>query len=145
MAEKVLRTIGNYAITADDVIRDLRTDFQLEPLIRGAAIRRLVHDYCEQKGIAASDEELQKEADAWRTRHGLFKAADTFRFLETLDISVDDFENDLEFRLLHRKLREALFGKKVKGWFLEHQARFDEVELRHLVVREEATCQELHD
>ena len=145
MADNVLRTIGKYAITDSDVVRDMRTTFALEPQIRGAAIRMLVFDYCKQKNITVSDEELQKEADAWRVTHGLFKAADTVKFLETFSISIDDFERELEFRQLLSKLKDALFGKKVKGWFLEHQTNFDEVELRHLVVKDQATAQELRD
>lgn len=140
---EVLRKVGPFEITADDVIRDLRLTLKLEPLIRGSAIKKLVFAECERLGIKISDTELQAAADQFRQRHQLFKAKQTFAFLEAIGATLDDLEENLEFELLAERLKKKLFSDRVEGTFVEHQLRFDEIEIRHLVIKDEGTAQEL--
>ncbi len=142
---EILKKIGEIEVSTDDLIKDLKLALELEPIARRIAAKHLIRQTAEKKGIKVSDEELQQEADNFRKHYRLFKASDMNKFLDMTGLSLEDFEWEIETMLLYRKLKEHLFADKVENYFIENKLIFDEIEIRHIVVRGENTAQEIFE
>jgi hypothetical protein len=68
-------------LSLHDLLHTLKLQGQLNPLIAGAVVEKVIASAATKEGIRVSDEELQRAADAFRLRRGPNKAADTQRWL----------------------------------------------------------------
>jgi hypothetical protein len=80
----------------------------------------------ERRGIRPEEiknttDELQQAADQFRLANKLHNAKDTWNWLEKQGLSLDDFEEIVQFSLLSGKLAEHLFADKIESYFVEHQ------------------------
>ena len=103
-------------------------------LIRAAAARM---------NIAASDAELQQEADEFRARRKLYAAQATFDWLASLHLSQEDWEFLLEDEILLRKVRDAVCSGRVEQYFAENSRAFEAATILQCVVPEENVAREL--
>ncbi|MBN1292802.1 MAG: peptidylprolyl isomerase [Candidatus Latescibacteria bacterium] len=95
-------------------------------------------------GLVASDEELQKYADNFRSLLNLYSTNDMYRFLENSGLTVDDFEAFCETAILVGHLKNYLSGEeKIKGYFVNNRADFDLVRISSITVKEENLAKDL--
>lgn len=95
-------------------------------------------------GIAVSDDELQRAADAFREARGLFEAATTLAWLEAHGLTVERFEQVVEEEVLVERLKDRVVAGRIEAFFAENKVRFDAAELSHILVADEGTARELH-
>ncbi|MEM6753955.1 MAG: peptidylprolyl isomerase [Cyanobacteria bacterium P01_C01_bin.38] len=112
------------SISSEDVIHHLKMSCQIPQIVEGIATRKIIADTASSAGITVNDEELQQEGDRLRFAKKLVKAADTFAWLKSHHLSVDDFEELVYNTLLTQKVARHLFGDKVEAFFYQNQLNF---------------------
>lgn len=108
------------------------------------ATRRIVAKAAAELGIAASDQDLQAEADQTRRSLGLHKASATGEWLKANKISANEFEQIVADKVLANKLRKTLADGKVERYYAENQTKYEFVRLAHIVVADKDVAQEIY-
>ncbi|HKO96473.1 MAG TPA: peptidylprolyl isomerase [Pyrinomonadaceae bacterium] len=103
----------------------------------------LVRQVASQRGIEVSDDELQQAADEFRAENDLYDADTTQSWLESKHLSYQEWESSLEYRVVERKLREALTAGLVDQRFVEQRLSFDKAAVSRLVLSDEGVAREL--
>ena len=86
----------------------------------GLFIRRLaVEKIAKDKGLATTDEELQKAVDEHRDSLGLHSAKDTEQWLAENGATLEDLERHVELPLLENKIGDGDVVDKAVAEFLE--------------------------
>ena len=114
------------SISSEDVIHHLKMSCQIPGVIEGIATRKIIADVASTAGITVEDEELQQEGDRLRFAKKLVKAADTFAWLKSHHLSVDEFEELVYNTVLSKKVAHHLFSDKVESFFYQNQLDFVE-------------------
>ena len=96
------------------------------------------------EGITVSDEELQQAADEYRKGMGLFQVDQTQQWLDECGLSLEEFEQGLELRVLKTKLREKVAtDERIEQHFQENRRAFDAARLAQIVVADQGVAEEL--
>ena len=112
------------SISSKDVIHHLKMSCQIPQILEGIATRKIIVDTASSAGITVNDEELQQEGDRLRFAKKLVKAADTFAWLKSHHLSVDEFEELVYNTVLSQKVAYHLFSDKVESFFYQNQLDF---------------------
>jgi len=125
-----------------DVLRLAKLRGEIQFLL-DAIDAALVEQAARERGLEATDDELQQAADDFRIAHELHTAEATERWLEEKRLTFEVWEALLERDLIRQKLREALTASKVEQYFVENRLAFDSASISHLVVHDEGVAREL--
>src|SRR5581483_9868428 len=90
-----------------------------EPVVEHLAHRAAVVAAARREGWAASTDELQLEADLFRRALGLHRAQAMTAWLSSLGYSLDEFEEEMEYRIARRKKRAAFTARDLEALFKE--------------------------
>ncbi len=120
-----LLTMSNVlSISPTEVIHYLKMSCQIPGVIEGIVTRKVITDAALKAGITVEEEELQQEGDRLRFVKKLVKAADTFAWLKTHHLSIDEFEELVYNTVLSKKVAHHLFSNKVEAFFCQNQLDF---------------------
>jgi parvulin-like peptidyl-prolyl isomerase len=108
-------------ISNQDIIRHIRLECQMPNVVEGIAARKIIAKAAASTGIKVEPEELQQAGDNLRLAKKLVKAADTWTWLKTHNLSLDEFEEIVHTSVLSAKLANYLFAKQVESFFFAHQ------------------------
>lgn len=136
----MLRTIniGNL-----DILKTVKLYCQTPDLIAKVVARKIVEQAAEEAGIKIETEELQKAADEFRLVNKLQNSEDTWKWLESYSLSLDDFEEMIAINLLGNKLAEHLFGDQIEPYFFQNQLNFLRAAIYEIVLEDEDLSLEL--
>lgn len=109
--------IDDEILDADDFVKILRLDNRFNALIEPILIDKLMVRAAKQSGIAVASDEIQERVDQFRRVEGLHRAQDTFAFLESLGVTLDEFETHIT-----EITRCSTFRGKNEGWLMRHGA-----------------------
>lgn len=112
------------SISPQEVIHHLKMSCQVPNIIEAIAIRKIIADTATQADITVNDDELQQEGDRLRFAKKLVKASDTWAWLKTHHLSLDEFEELIYYKVLCQKLAHQLFFDKVEAIFYQNQLDF---------------------
>ncbi|MEM9925665.1 MAG: peptidylprolyl isomerase [Cyanobacteria bacterium P01_D01_bin.50] len=112
------------SISPKEVIHYLKMSCQIPGVIEGIATRKIIADTASKEGITVSEEELQQEGDRLRFAKKLVKASDTWAWLQTHHLSLDEFEQLVYGNVLSKKVADYLFKDKVEAFFYQNQLNF---------------------
>jgi putative peptide maturation system protein len=115
-----------------------KLDF-IEHVVRAALVRTAAA----QQAIEVSDDELQHEADAFRTERGLYDVKSTENWLAARRLEQEDWEAQLEDQVLARKLRERVSQGRIEQYFAENKRSFDAATIARILVADEGLAREL--
>lgn len=141
-ASQVFASVDGDAIPLSNLLTYVKSNGA--QIIVELATRRIVAKAAAEMGIAASDQDLQAEADETRRSLGLHEAAATSQWLKTNKISLDEFEQIVADKVLASKLRKKLSDGKVERYYVENQTKYEFVRLAHIVVADKDVAQEIH-
>jgi hypothetical protein len=99
-------------LSPGEILERLHRQGRLRPLVLEALVGQLVQEQARQPGLSVTAEELQA-ADSFPRWHGLPTAADTHAWLASRGMTVDDFEAEVEGRLLTAMLRRHLSAARI--------------------------------
>jgi putative peptide maturation system protein len=139
----VVASVQGTDVSLHELLHTLNLQGRLTPLIGEAVVEKVIARAAAQEGIAVSDQELQKAADAFRLHRGLNKAADAQRWLSQNRLAPADLEEGLERELIRQKLADKVTRNQVEKYFAQNRAQFDRARLRHIVLAKEEIAQEL--
>jgi putative peptide maturation system protein len=134
--------VNGEEVSLYDVLKRAKLKGTLQ-LIEDGINAALIQQAAEQRGIDVSDEELQQAADEYRAANDLHDAETTQVWLESKNLSYEDWESLLEYQVNERKLREALTAGLVEQRFAEQRLSFDKAAISRLVLSDEGVAREL--
>lgn len=127
--------IDDEVITTEDFIKFLKFTGRYDDLIEDLVKDRLTIHAARKRGIAATTEEIQLQADQVRRVRGLHRAVDMNRYLDRMGVSLDDFENFMIEMVLHEKIAEAIASEAaVEEYFSLNSPKFDSIDVSHIVL-----------
>jgi parvulin-like peptidyl-prolyl isomerase len=136
--------IDDEVIGIDEFIRTLKLAGQFESLIEQLVRDRLTVRAAKKQGIRVSPEAIQERADQFRRVKGLHRATDTNRYLDTLKVSLDEFESFVTDSLYQEKMMEQVCSAKaVNEYFKLNSPKFDSIEVSHIVLDTEGKAKEM--
>jgi parvulin-like peptidyl-prolyl isomerase len=136
--------IDGEAIDLAEFVRILKLTGKFDPLLDQIVRDRLVARAARNAGIQASDAEIQQFATEFRRARGLHRAADTDRFLNSQQISVEEFETFITDAVYQEKMLQQVSSKEaVQEYFRLNSPRFDALELSHIVLDAEPKAREI--
>lgn len=141
--DTTLGALPGSQLSLSGLLKWLRVQGRLQPLVLDALMDQLIQDEARQAGLSVTREELQSAADAFRRRHGLTAVADTHAWLSGNGMSVDDFKARVLHDLLAAKLRQHLAAAGIEGHFAAHPAGYERLRLAQLCVGREDLANEL--
>jgi parvulin-like peptidyl-prolyl isomerase len=131
------------ALPLEDWLTYLKKNGRLLPLLRSAVTEQFVLDHAARAGLAASSEELQQTANAFRQRHGLASAEQAKAWLAQQGLSVLDFEDAVERDVLLDKCKDHLTRDRIAPHFEANQADYARARLRLILVPSQDLGREL--
>ena len=140
--EQTALLVDDEAFSVADLLRQAKWRGETG-FVQAAADAALIRRAARERGIAVSDEELQRAADAFRAERELYAAADLHRWLGERGLGFADWERMLEEERIAEKLREALIDGEVERCFAERRLGFDAATISHLVARDRDAAAEL--
>jgi len=136
--------IDGEAIGLTEFMRTLKLTGQFEGLIEQLVRDRLTVRGARKHGIRLSVDEIQERADQFRRVHGLHRASDTNKYLDTLRVSLDEFETFITDSLYQEKMMQRVCSDEaVQGYFKLNSPRFDSIEVSHIVLASEGKAREM--
>jgi peptidylprolyl isomerase len=142
-APPVVGSVGRRVIDARHFIAAVRFLDLFEPVFDHIACRTAVVEAAHRDGSGVTTEDLQAESDAYRRVQGLHRSQAFNAWLATIGYSLDEFEEEMEFRLLCQRKRDAFSSKDVEACFREERSDFDRVRISQIVVAEEGLAREI--
>lgn len=142
LREIIAIEIGDEAISLADVLRHAKLNERLQ-IFDEAADVALIRVECEKRGIEITDDELQEEADNFRSTRELYDGERTEQWFTQHRLSYSDWEDLLEAEILKNKLIKNLTDGQIEQHFAENRLSFDSAKLSRLVVKDEGTAREL--
>lgn len=140
---KIVR-IDDEVIDTDGFVRALKLGGQFEGLIEQMVRDRLTVRAARKLGLAAAPADVQERADQFRRSQGLHRAADMHLYLDTLGVSLDEFEDFISDGLLQEKMLEQVCSEQqIEHYFKLNSPKFDSVEVSHIVLENEGQAREM--
>ena len=139
-----LLKIDGHAISVDEFLQTLKLTGQFQGLIEQLVRDRVTVLGARKQGIEVSAQDIQERADQFRRVRGLHRASDANKYLDTLGVSLEDFEAFLRDRAYQDKMMELVCGEEaVRAFFKLNSPRFDCVEVSHVVLDAEGKAREM--
>ncbi len=136
--------IDDEVIGTDDFIRTLKLTGQFEGLIEQLVRDKLTVRAAKKQGLPVSPDEIQERADQFRRIQGLHRAADMNHYLDTLGVSLDEFELFITDSLYQEKMMAQVCNDKaIEQYFKLNSPKFDSVEVSHIVLDTEGKAKEM--
>ena len=103
----------------------------------------LIRQAAAQRGIEATDEEIQTVADEFRVARELYDADATEAWLTNHFLSYEDWETLLVHEIITRKLRDAVTTGQLEHHFVVNRLKYDTAAISRIVVKDEDVAREL--
>jgi parvulin-like peptidyl-prolyl isomerase len=139
-----LVNIDDDAIDVAEFLRTLKLNGQFEGLIEQIVRDRLTVRAAKRQGLKVSEAEVQERADQFRRVRGLHRAKDTNKFLDAMQITLDEFEAFVVDGLYQEKMMAQVCSDgAVEPFFKLNSPRFDSIEVSHIVLDAEGKAKEM--
>lgn len=139
-----MNDLSKIVIEPEDIVNFLKSEMSLKEVCQKILFQRVIHRAAQERGITATTEEIEAEADRQRHEKRLEKAADTLAWLTDQLVSPHDWEVGIRDRLLAQKLAQLLFAKQVEKFFIQNRLDFEQVILYQIIVADEKLAQEIY-
>jgi parvulin-like peptidyl-prolyl isomerase len=121
-------------ISVREFIQQLKLSCQVPAVLEGILKRQIIASAAQQNQIQVELAELQQMADQLRSQNTLWSAEETWVWLQTHRLTLDDFEEIAREQVLSAKLAQHLFASAVEPFFAEHQLDYVQVILYEVVL-----------
>jgi parvulin-like peptidyl-prolyl isomerase len=136
--------IDDEVVGNEEFVRILKLTGQFDSLIDEVVRDRLTVRAAKKRGIPVAPQEIQERADQFRRVRGLHRATEMNRYLDTLAVSLDEFESFVTDSLYQEKMMEQVCSAKaVEQYFKLNSPKFDSIEVSHIVLDTEGKAKEM--
>ena len=112
------------SISSKEVIHHLKMSCQIPQVVEEITIQKIIVDTANSAGITVTEDELQQEGDRLRFAKKLVKASDTWAWLKTHHLNLNEFEELVHHKVLSEKVAHHLFTDKVESFFYQNRLDF---------------------
>lgn len=133
----------NISVSREEIFHQVKLSGQIPKLIEGVVTRKIIESAAAEADIKVEVEELQEAADIFRLAGQLHSTDDTWSWLKTNLLSLDDFEELIQINVLSQKLAEHLFEEQVESFFYENQLDYAGVVMYEVVLEDGDLAMEL--
>lgn len=130
-------------ITQDKIFHQVKILRQIPSLVRSITENEIIQATAKEKEIEATTEELQEAADTFRVINQLASADDTWKWLETQGLTIDEFEEIVHNSVLRAKLASHLFADQVESYFFENKINYTKAVIYEIYLEDQELVMEL--
>jgi putative peptide maturation system protein len=105
----------------------------------------LVQEALDEDPIELTEPELQLAMDRFRRAHKLYRAADTFRWMQERGMTQEQLERRVRDEAIIAKLREKATAPRVEDYFESHRADFDTAAVARIVCTDEGDARRAYE
>jgi hypothetical protein len=127
-----------------DILHQVQLSGKTLPIIEEIICRKIIIETASETEITIGNDRLQKAADEFRLSHQLHNAKDTWEWLSKQNLSLDDFEEMLNYSLIVSELNQHLFKDKIEPYFVEHQVDYMGAVMYEIILDDEDLAMELY-
>src|ERR1041384_67289 len=142
LGEQVALEVNGEPISLADALLHAKLAGGLQ-FLQAALDAALIAQAAAERGIEASDEEIQTAADEFRAARELYEGAATETWLADHFLSFVDWETLLVHEIITRKLRDALTAGEIEQHFAVKRPKYDAAAISRIVVKDEDVAREL--
>ncbi|HYR42858.1 MAG TPA: TIGR04500 family putative peptide maturation system protein [Terriglobia bacterium] len=135
--------VNNKVLTVDQAIACLDFIWEESRITDRLVNACLIEEELEKNPVDLSDHELQLAMDSFRRTRKLYKAEDTYRWMERRGVTHPELEQLVASQASIAKLRDRLVANQVQDYFSAHAAGFDIAFIARLVLSDEAAAVEI--
>jgi len=136
--------IDDEVIDADTFVKLLKLTGRFESLIEDLVKEKLTSHAAKRQGVEPTPDEIQERADQLRRVRGLHRAADMNRYLDSLGVTLEDFEGFVVDMLHYEKMMQQVCDDTaVDEYFQLNSPKFDAIEVSHIMVDSEDKAKEI--
>lgn len=136
--------IDEEVIDIEEFVRILKLTGRFESLIEDIVRDKLAVHAAKKRGIPVTAAEIQERADQFRRVLGLHRAAEMNAYLDSLGVSLDEFETFITESLYQEKMMEQVCSDKaVEEYFKLNSPKFDSIEVSHILLDTEGKAKEM--
>jgi parvulin-like peptidyl-prolyl isomerase len=136
--------INDEVITTESFIRMLKLTGRFDSLMDEILKEKLTVHAARSAGLEPTQDEIQERADQIRRIRGLHRAADMNQYLDSVGISLDEFEAFVIENLLYDAMNARIINDDaVEEFFKLNSPRFDAINISHIVVESEDMAREV--
>lgn len=136
--------INDEVVTSDSFIKLLKLTGRFDSLMDEIVKEKLTVQAARLGGIEPTAEEIQERADQIRRIRGLHRAVDMNRYLDALDVSLDEFEAFVMEHILYDAMNARIVSHEaVEEYFTLNSPKFDAIDVSHIVVESEGMAREV--
>jgi peptidylprolyl isomerase len=137
-------SIDGEGVTVQQALLALRRSATAHPdLLAELVNQRLLLRAIEREQPPVADDELQDAADRFRRANGLHSAAESWRWLERMGLTQEQFEAMLTLTEQGRKIKECVAAERLDTAFEAHRADYDQVQLLEVQASTPALAEQL--
>ena len=133
----------NLLISSKDIVEQIKISCQIPTVVEAIATLKIIEENTSKLGIKVEVEELQQAANGLRLANKLFKAEDTWAWLQKYHLSLDDLEKIAYTNLISQKLAMHIFADKVDKLFYEQQLDYYGAAIYEVILDDEDLALEL--
>ena len=131
-------------ITADEFVKILKFNEKFNDLLEEVMVDKLTVHAAKKRGISVSIEEVQERVDQLRRIRGLHRAQDTLKYIESLGLTIEEFERYITDILYKEKMLAAIYtDHAIEEYFRLHSPKFESIEISHIVLDAEGKAKEI--
>lgn len=142
LSKQIALEVNEEQLNLAEVLRPAKLAGNLQ-FVHDAIDAALIRQAADERGIAATDDEIQHAADQFRTARELYDADTTEAWLAEHFLSYEDWEASLAQAVITQKLRAAVTAGQIEQHFATNRLTFDTAAVSHLVARDEDVAREL--
>jgi parvulin-like peptidyl-prolyl isomerase len=130
-------------ISLENLIDEVKMSGRVNELIQSVLRRQVIAQQAEENGIRTTDEELQIATDNFRTLNSLETVEDTWKWLQSHFLSLDDLGAIVKDQLITGKLAHHLFAEKVERFFYQNLLEYSGATIYEVVLEDKELGMEL--
>ena len=117
--------VNNTVLTVGDAIAHLDFIWNEIPIINRLVDVCLIREALEKEPIEIDDIELQEAMNSFRKAHKLYKAEDTYKWIDQNGITQEKLEQIVKDSATVKKLRERITANHLEDYFKNHHIDFE--------------------
>jgi len=111
MSQKIF-SVNGISVSSTDVLTYMKLNGSYNEAKRNVVMNEVIRDHAEHSGLKIESDTLQVYSDLVRMQIGLHNSAETSQYLNNLDITLEDWEAELENEL-YRELLRKNYGTEI--------------------------------
>ncbi|NEV63338.1 peptidylprolyl isomerase [Thiorhodococcus minor] len=136
--------INDEVIDSDAFVKLLKLTGRFNALLEDIVKEKVASHAALRQNLPLTEEEVQERADDLRRVRGLHRAADMNRYLDTMGVSLEEFEQYIVEMLRYEKMMAEISNDTaIEEYFRLNSPKFDAISVSHIMVDSEGKAREI--